>query len=102
MDMMKFRKHLAGLSLLPPDNCMLWVVGDHPRTLEAVRHELILKSLEFHGYNRTQTAKTLGVSKETVSAFVKQLRKSGFTIPEGDFAWRKGNRGKLNHTDSGE
>ena len=64
-----------------PPETILWRDGENPRSLESVVTDLILKVLEFRGWNQNRAAKDLQMSVRTLRSKLKQLRDSGYQIP---------------------
>jgi hypothetical protein len=64
-----------------PDEALLWRLGETPRSLESVITDLILKVLEFRGWNQNHAAKDLQMSVRTLRSRLKKLRESGYQIP---------------------
>jgi transcriptional regulator with PAS, ATPase and Fis domain len=51
-----------------------------PRQLEEIERQAILHALKQHGYNRTETAKALGISRRALIYKLQRFRKMGFEI----------------------
>jgi len=48
--------------------------------LEDIERKTILRTLREHGFNRTESAKALGISRRTLVYKVQRLRESGFPV----------------------
>lgn len=62
----------AGLSAVAP-------TGD-PQQLEEIERQAILQALRKHRFNRTETAKALGISRRSLIYKLQRLRKMGYEI----------------------
>ncbi len=51
--------------------------------LEEVERQMILRGLREHGFNRTETAKALGISRRTLVYKIQRLRELGLTVDAG-------------------
>lgn len=51
-----------------------------PQQLEEIERQAILQALRKHGFNRTETAKTLGISRRALIYKLQRWRKMGFEI----------------------
>src|SRR5262249_18397323 len=51
-----------------------------PARLEEVERQAILQALEKHGFNRTETAKALGISRRALLYKLQQYREQGFKV----------------------
>ncbi len=54
------------------------------RTMEEIEREVLLRTLERTGGNRTQAAEMLGIGLRTLQRKIKQYRKEGFPVIEAD------------------
>jgi DNA-binding NtrC family response regulator len=54
--------------------------GADPERLETVERETILQALKLHGFNRTETAKVLGISRRTLIYKIQRFRNQGFSV----------------------
>jgi two-component system response regulator HydG len=54
--------------------------GGDPERLEQVEREAILQALKQHGFNRTETAKVLGISRRTLIYKIQRFRNQGFSV----------------------
>jgi DNA-binding NtrC family response regulator len=50
------------------------------RRLEEVEHEAMVEALKKHGFNRTEAAKALGISRRTLVYKLQRLRELGFEV----------------------
>jgi DNA-binding NtrC family response regulator len=50
------------------------------RQLEEIERQAILEGLKQHGFNRTETAKALGISRRALIYKLQRFRKMGFEI----------------------
>ena len=48
--------------------------------LEEIERQAILQALKKHDYNRTETAKALGISRRALIYKLQRFRNAGFTI----------------------
>ena len=48
--------------------------------LEEIERQAVLAALEKHGFNRTETAKALGISRRALLYKVQRLRELGFDV----------------------
>jgi transcriptional regulator with PAS, ATPase and Fis domain len=48
--------------------------------LEEIERDAILHALKRHDYNRTETAKTLAISRRALTYKVQRLRELGFPV----------------------
>lgn len=53
------------------------------KTLKEIRDEMVLKYLEHHENNRTNTAKSMGISIRTLRNYINEMRANGVDIPYG-------------------
>jgi DNA-binding NtrC family response regulator len=54
--------------------------GADPERLETVERDTILQALKQHGFNRTETAKVLGISRRTLIYKIQRFRNQGFSV----------------------
>jgi DNA-binding NtrC family response regulator len=56
------------------------VEPNEARRLEEIEHEAMVAALKQHGYNRTEAAKALGISRRTLVYKLQRLRDLGFNV----------------------
>jgi DNA-binding NtrC family response regulator len=54
-----------------------------PQRLEEIERETILQALRQHGYNRTESAKALGISRRALIYKLQRMRELGFPVDPG-------------------
>lgn len=54
----------------------------YKRDLTTARHYVILRALTEHGYNRKLAANALGISRHSLTNFIRDMRAAGMNIPE--------------------
>jgi transcriptional regulator with PAS, ATPase and Fis domain len=48
--------------------------------LEEIERQAILQALQQHGFNRTETAKALGISRRSLIYKLQRFREAGFVV----------------------
>jgi DNA-binding NtrC family response regulator len=61
-------------------NAPLPEIGADPERLETVERDTILQALKQHGFNRTETAKVLGISRRTLIYKIQRFRNQGYSV----------------------
>jgi DNA-binding NtrC family response regulator len=76
-------EHLPARVLIPAP-ASLPVVSDEPQPLEKIEQQAILQALKKHGFNRTETARALGISRRSLVYKLQTLRSLGFPVDGTD------------------
>ena len=59
------------------------VLATDPKRLEEIERDAILAALRQHDFNRTETAKTLAISRRALTYKLQRLREQGFPVDPG-------------------
>ena len=88
-------RKIAALNILKGESCgsssTVSAVPQVPKSLEQAEHDAIYSTLESMNWNRTRTAKKLGVTVRTIRTKVAEMKKKGYKIKENQSAYQERN-----------